>query len=184
MSDEDFYTSISLSPDTHAVDHWMQAAEEDSYYNQVRALTDHEREKKALALPVEAGVRVAFTANLGSVLYYDYVPEDGTHGSVVMVRTAAGDTTYVGDQVFVKWDDGYFMPVHHHHLRPVVGEKTANTFSMRMADLGDISTLFASDEKTGDLIHKSTQDLWSLEQRDSGYVISRLFDDTGEPLKV
>ena len=42
----------------------------------------------------------------------------------------------------------------------------------------------ASDEKEGELIHKSTQDLWSFHKEGEDYVLERLFSDSGEPLKV
>ena len=35
-----------------------------------------------------------------------------------------------------------------------------------------------------ELVHKATDDLWSFSKGDDGYVISRLFDETGDPLKA
>lgn len=34
------------------------------------------------------------------------------------------------------------------------------------------------------LVHQAEQDLWSLTKEGDSFVIRRLFDDTGEPLKV
>lgn len=186
--DDDFYTSISLSPSgTDTMDRHIQGHSLDGdYFNQVQVLTDRGRDKHALPLPVDAGTRVSFKYDLGAVLTYDYVPDKGVGGTVIMVRTADGDCTYQGDMVFVKWDDGAFLPVHRHHLRAAASfnTKQASAFVLRARSLGDLSALFASEDKQGELVHKSTQDLWSFEERDGEFVISRLFDDTGEPLRA
>jgi|GEM_PF-2102141 len=186
MSGDPFdpYASITLGPDTDVMDSHIQGKKLDGgQFVAVRSLTDREREKNALAVPAVAGTRVAFVANIGSVLHYDYIPDEGVEGSVIMVRTAEGDCTSLGDNVFVRWDDGYFMPVSRYHLRPGTSED-ANPPTMRFASLGDLhGTFISSDDKTSELVHKSTKDLWSFEEKDGEYVISRLFDDTGEPLK-
>lgn len=175
--------AISLSADTTVMDDLIQGKKlEGGQFVAVRSLTDHEREKNALAVPIAAGTRVAFAANIGSVLHYDYIPDEGVEGSVVMVRTAEGDCTSQGDNVFVRWDDGHFMPVSRYHLRSGTTEDT-NPSTMRFASFGDLHGIFAADDKKSELVHKSTKDLWSFEEKDGEYVISRLFDDSGEPLK-
>lgn len=184
--DDDFYTSISLSPETDQLDAHLEGRSiEAGHFDQLQALTDKGREANALTVPVDAGTRVAFLHNIGSVLAYPYVPEEGTKGTVIMVRTADGDTTFQGDDVFVKWDTGPFLPIHRHHLRasPDTPQRRASAFAFRVANFGDLSALFAGD-KTSDLVHKSTKDLWSCEENEGEFVISRLFDDTGEPLKA
>jgi hypothetical protein len=51
--------------------------------------------------------------------------------------------------------------------------------------LGDLTQFFSSSRTASDtLIHKATKDLWSLKKDGSDYVIERLFDDSGSPLKV
>lgn len=181
--DFDPYKSVSFDEGVDTLDDYIQGRNlEGSHFTSVRGLTESERSKNALTLPVEAGTRVAFVANLGSVLSYDYVPDDGVEGTVVMVRTADGDCTATDDNVFVKWDDGHFMPVLRHHLRRTTS-KVAQTFVLRTADFGDLGSIFAADDKTSDLVHKSTKDLWSCEEKEGEFVISRLFDDSGEPLK-
>jgi len=42
----------------------------------------------------------------------------------------------------------------------------------------------ASSGNNDELVHKATKDLWSFHQDGDNYVIERLFDETGEPLKV
>jgi hypothetical protein len=59
---------------------------------------------------------------------------------------------------------------------PLKGKK-----AMRIASLGDLTNFMKIAE--GVLIHKSTNDLWSFSKDADGFVVSRLFDDTGEPLK-
>lgn len=55
--------------------------------------------------------------------------------------------------------------------------------------VASIDQLFASGflsmagGDTSHLIHRSNRDLWRLSQSESGYVIERLFDDEGNPLK-
>lgn len=185
--EDDFYTSISLSPSTDNLDRQIQGnALEGDHFTQMQALTESGREKNALPLPVEAGTRVSFVHNLGSVLTYDYVPDEGVEGTVIMVRTADGDCTYQGDHVFVKWDDDAFLPVHRHHLRKATpfNMKQASSFVFRASSLGDLAALFASSEKDAELVHKSTKDLWKCEEKDGQFVLSRLFDDSGEPLSA
>jgi hypothetical protein len=102
-----------------------------------------------------------------------------------MVRTAEGDATSQDDHVFVKWDDGKFLAMHRHHLRAASGGKTASTFRRTAASLGDLSDFMRVSNDDNELVHKATRDLWSFEETTGGeFVISRLFKETGEPLKV
>ena len=134
---------------------------------------------------MEAGVRVRFAGALGAVMAYDNPPHPGTEGTVVMVRSAFGDITAHDNRVFVKWDTGEFCPMDTTHLRRVAGSKQAQSMQLRVSNLGDISSLFMSaGSKEGDLIYKATEDLWSVSKDGDDFVISRLFDDGGEPLKV
>lgn len=164
---------------------------EGSASTSVRALTDKERAKSALRVPVEAGTRVRFVANLGSVLTYDDVPGDGLEGTVVTVRTADGDTTHWQDRVMVAWDDGKFRPIMAEHLRRASPSgKKANAVRMVMASFDDLSTFFGPVRTSGkrrantDLVHKATKDLWSFRKDGDQFVIERLFDEGGKPLKV
>ena len=52
----------------------------------------------------------------------------------------------------------------------------------RVASVQDIASFVRISQDT--LVHKSTQDLWSLSRTTDGkYFVERLFDDSGEPLK-
>lgn len=54
--------------------------------------------------------------------------------------------------------------------------------SFRVANLGDLTDFLKKAE--GKLIHTSTNDLWSYaKDADGNFLVSRLFDDAGEPLK-
>ena len=63
--------------------------------------------------------------------------------------------------------------------------KVASSFTRRVANLGDLSGFLRWGSDDNELVHKATRDLWSFETTDGGdFVISRLFDDSGAPLKV
>lgn len=139
---------------------------------------------ESLALPVEAGTRVRFIANLGSVLTYPNVPDTKVAGTVVTVRTSSGDATYDNNRVFVAWDDGVFRAIAPAHLRSFTSGRQAKNVRMVVADLGDLSDFFGpSVKRANDLVHKATKDLWTVKQQGGQFSIERLFDSDGEPLK-
>jgi hypothetical protein len=159
----------------------------------VQGLTDVGRAAQALHLPVEAGTRVSFKANLGAVLSYSNPPEPKSEGVVVTVKSANGDVTSHDGMVFVQWDDGRFMSAHAEHLRAAKAKtarfKTndADPNMMRVASLGDLTDFFrmstTNSTTNSALIHKSTRDLWSFRRDGDEFLIERLFDELGEPLK-
>ena len=59
--------------------------------------------------------------------------------------------------------------------------KSLDKKSFRVASLGDLTDFLKVAE--GQLIHRSTNDLWSVTADGDGFTITRLFDDAGEPLK-
>jgi hypothetical protein len=152
-------------------------------FDTVRDLTDKHRMANALELPVESGTRVEFAGNMGAVLAYENPPEPKSQGTVVTVRSASGDITEHGGMVFVSWDDGVFRPIHAEHLRASKGrpKRQASPTRMRVASLGDLTDFLKLAEDT--LIHRSTHDLWSLKSNGSDFIIERLFDESGDPLK-
>lgn len=155
-----------------------------SHTTALQELTDAGRAKSSLPLPVVAGTRVAFKSNVGSILTYDDVPDAHVMGTVVTVRTAEGDTTHYNGRVFVSWDDGIFRPICPEHLKLAPSSmKMASNYRIVTSNLGDISAFFAKTAED-DLIHKATKDIWSLKTDGSNYVLERLFDDTGAPLKI
>jgi len=159
---------------------------EGGHYTSVRTLTDSYREANALVLPVDAGTRVKFLANVGSVMSYDDFPSPKIDGTVVTVKTGTGVTTAHEGRVFVLWDDGKFRPIMAEHLRPAgVTSKRGNAVRMVVADLGDIASFFTPVTGSRDeLVHKATKDLWSFREDGGQFVIERLFNDSGDPLKV
>jgi len=52
-----------------------------------------------------------------------------------------------------------------------------------VSDLGDLSMFFNSTSRVDELVHKATKDLWAVKQTGGQYVIQRLFNDNGEPLR-
>jgi hypothetical protein len=166
------------------VDEFMQGREfGGDYYNSIQRLTDQGKTAKSLPLPQVAGTRVRFIANLGSVLTYDDVPDPKIGGTVVTVKTAEGPMTDREGRVFVAWDDGVFRQIFADHLR-LAGPSSKRSSNVRMVvgNLGDLSSFFASSRE-GELVHRSTKDLWSVKKDGGKYAIERLFDDTGKPLK-
>lgn len=67
-----------------------------------------------------------------------------------------------------------------HEMTEVAKDKTA---TFRVASLGDLTDFLKV--ASGALVHKSTKDLWSYSKdADGNFLVSRLFDGDGEPLKV
>ena len=166
------------------VDEFLQGRElGGNFYNSMQTLTDQGRVAKSMQLPQVAGTRVRFIANLGSVLTYNDVPDPKIAGTVVTVKTAEGPMTDIEGRVFVAWDDGVFRPIMAEHLR-LAGPNSKRSSNVRMVvgNLGDLSSLFASSRE-GELVHRSTKDLWAVKKDGGNYAIERLFDDTGKPLK-
>lgn len=188
--DDDFWTNLTLGQQTRtasSLDAYLQDREDSLASAGLRGLTDKGRASNAFPLPAPVGARVAFISNIGSVLQWRDPPSDGAEGTVVMVRTAEGDQTSLNGLIFVKFDDGRFLQVDPEFLRKTASNhKVASSFTRRIGNLGDLSGFLRWGTDDGnELVHKATRDLWSFETTDDGdYVISRLFDDTGEPLRV
>jgi len=151
----------------------------------MRDLTDMARDANAIDPRQDAGTRVRFMAYVGSILSYDDPPEDGLEGTVVTVKTGAGVTTSMDNNVFVLWDDGRFRAIQAEHLRLAGHSKQSASVRMVVSDLGDIASFFTPVASGGDeLVHKSTKDLWAVKEDGGNFVIERLFSESGAPLKV
>lgn len=149
-------------------------------FDDVRAITDKGREANALTLPVKAGTEVQFVGNLGSVLAYSDPPRPGSTGTVVAVKSATGMVTAHDGKVFVQWSDGQLRTVHAAHLR-LVGKPVKRTGNaVRVASL-DLTEFLKMSSDT--LVHKATRDLWSFRHDGGAFVLERLFDSAGEPIK-
>lgn len=193
MSDEFSYNGIfSGNASASGIDDYFQQRKLDGdYYRSVKdlvykqALAGTEKDSTSV---VQSGTRVSFVGDLESLMTYDDAPDPGAEGSVVMVRTSNGDRTYDSEGwVNVRWDDGTFRRILARHLRVADKKKMAKTGDpcrIVTSSLGDLSDYFVpANSRESDLIHKSTRDLWSFRQEGGQYVIERLFDETGEPLK-
>jgi len=142
--------------------------------------------KRAKRISFKEGTRVVVNTNNGVVIPTQ-VPLSGTKGTIVAVKTATGDVTSMGGEVFVKFD-----------TRGSKIDRVPSEFlqiaSMKVSSLDEhfillsgpslmAHSLFAEDKTA--LVHKSTKDLWSVKLAEDGsYEIERLFDDDGNPLKV
>jgi len=185
--EDELYGGLTLgAKQASSLDLYLQDREKQLSNTGLRSLTDQGRAANAFPIPAQPGARVAFITNIGSVLQWSDPPADGAQGTVVMVRTAEGDQTSLNGLVFVKFDNGQFLQVDPEYLRAAPSNtKLASSFSRRVANLGDLSGFLRWGTDDGELVHKATRDLWSFETTPEGdYVISRLFDDTGAPLKV
>ena len=187
MDDEIFWDEMRTA---FAVETSMDAILQDQgfespYWTGVRDLVDKPKAKSDEPLMLPSGSRVAFVADINSVLSYSDCPGKDMQGTVIMVKTAEGNLTQREGRVFVLWDDGKFRPILAEHLRKAPRNgKVASTLRMTASSLGDLSGLFTSSTREDELVHRATQDLWSLRKDEGQYVIERLFDDTGKPLKV
>lgn len=154
----------------------------------VRGLTEQDRMANALPLPVEAGTRVQFVANTGAVLAYDDPPNPNMGGTVVQVKSASGLITAHSGKVFVRWEDGKVRPIHAEHLRAATGRMRTPTAAVarrvRVASLGDLTGFLRLAGTDDTLVHKATKDLWHVQRDGGGYLLERLFDDNGSPLRV
>lgn len=149
--------------------------------------------QKRKASPIQenffrAGVRVAFKDSVEAILSYPDFPQpyppskEQAEGVVVRVRTSSGDATMRDGFVFVQWDDGHMRRIHHRHLKPAKSSsRRANGVSLRVSSLGDLSGFIQG--RNQELVHKATKDLWSFRKEGDDFVIERLFDSNGEPLK-
>ena len=188
---ESAFTIVGSALDMHLAGDLKGKPLEGEQYTSVRNLVKKELDKKALKLPVEAGTRVRFLANLGSVLTYPDVPDDGVGGTVVKVRSANGDVTAQDGRVFVTWDDGKFRAIMAEHLRLTkTNKRMARSVRIITSDLDSLANFFAPTmgnlgvQAGDDLVHKATKDLWSFKQDGDNFVIERLFQEDGKPLKV
>lgn len=137
-------------------------------------------------IDVKAGTRVAFRDSVSSLLTYPTPPKGGSLGTVVAVRTAGGTTTHHNGQLFIKWDGGDFGGFYPQDLTPASGRSRTSSGDFRrvVASSSDLDDFLRVASDGSDLIHKATRDLWSLKKDGDTYAIERLFDGTGNPLKV
>lgn len=205
MDNDDFWNRLASGhTDTSipsAVDQHLSPRGFGEAFESVRHLTDRSREASALPLPVPAGTRVSFTGGLGAVLSIDDPPAPGAEGEVVTVRSANGDITHHDGKAFVKWDDGKFRAVYAEHLR-LAGQRKAKKATaqgdptdqfgrvslevrqVRVASLGDLTNFLKVSSGSNTLIHRSSNELWSFQKdADGAFLVERLFDGDGQPLK-
>lgn len=158
---------------------------EGASFTSMRNLAEQYRQANALPLPQPAGARVRFVANLGSVLTYEDIPDPAVHGTVVTVKTAEGKRTDLNGRVFILWDDGKFRSILAEHLRlATTNKKRARSVRMVVSDLGNLASFFGTTASADELVHRATQDLWAVKKDGESYVIERLFNEDGAPLKV
>lgn len=189
------YLTASEKEETEGVQRVAAAVEQrmggkslEQGFSSVRGLTEHEKSKTALELPILAGTRVQFASDASAMLTYEDSPSPNMTGVVVAVKSASGAITSHGGKVFAKWEDGKIRSIHMEHLRRSEGKVRTSTAAVakriRVASLGDLSGFLRLAGSDDTLVHKATKDLWSVKKDSQGYLIERLFTDSGAPLKV
>lgn len=172
-----------LMPNTDQVNNNPFAGERDL------TAVDMEAGKPCPVNPPE-GLRVTFANTMEAMLSYGDAPPPGTKGTVQSARTAGRVATSHDGRVFVAFDDHKTMAVAAQHL--LVSEAQRKKAQRKTASMtrraSSIDALLAGDEfvklAEDTLVHKATRDLWGLRQEPGGYVIERLFEDDGSPLKL
>lgn len=179
MSYDDFWTSLTSS-------HWAKKGSMDMFL-----AGDAPTPDPVIEAPTDqqapVGLRVAFKGSLESLMSYRHPPQPGMEGTVVMVRTAMGDRT--GDmsgRVYVKWDNNHFEPILARHLTLASqNRKKASSVAKMSKGAMDLNEFLKLGGDSQDLVHKATQDLWSLKTSPQGEVyLARLFNEDGQPIKL
>jgi hypothetical protein len=140
----------------------------------------------------------------GKILLGRDEPQEGEVGVIMKVRTSLGNVTHFAGKLFVFWDSmDKIVPVPHELLEnagediddadmqydgPIsIGpiSKQAFYYSSSVEDLRKHFVVKGptSNPDEAELIHKSSQELWSLEKSGSGFKIQRLFNPNGAPIK-
>lgn len=180
MGDAAFETDLTASEGPQIQDHDLNG----DYFTSVRNLIPKRPLEELMEMV--AGTRVAFVADLDAMLTYgDAYPDDGLEGSVVAVRSASGDLPGQDGWVNVLWDDHVFRKVLARHVKPGKRRhaKVGDPVRIVTSSLGDLTALFGKSASSTDLVHMSSKDLWSFRKEGEQYVLERLFDNNGSPLK-
>lgn len=155
-------------------------------FTKVSDLVDKNRQTtpEKIATYVE-GVRVVSTTNNGLIIP-NTLPMSGTKGTVVKVRTASGEVTSFEGEIFVQWDGRSNIDRVATQYLKVASMKVSSLDNFIVLSGPSLSADFGSaSNTTGELVHKSTKDLWTVKVGEDGsYEIERLFDQKGDPLKV
>ena len=150
------------------------------------------------------GDRVRYKGGMeGKIILGEDTPQDDETGVVVKVRTSMGNITHFGGKIFIFWDSmDRIVPVPHELLEntgediddlelsdnPQSNVITAKKAFDYVSSVDELKKHFVvrgptSNPQEAELIHKSSQELWSLEQSGAGFRIQRLFDPNGAPIK-
>lgn len=149
------------------------------------------------------GDRVVYQGGMeGKMLLGQDAPNDGETGIVVKVKTSMGNISHFGGKIFVFWDSSdRIVPVPYQLLENTgediddldLADNPKENITVKKAfdyvsSVEDLKKHFfvrgpTTNPQEAELIHKSSQELWSLEQVGTGYRIQRLFDPNGAPIR-
>ena len=129
------------------------------------------------------GMRVYVTTNNGLVIPSN-IPICGTKGTVISVKTANGDKTFLDDEVFVRFDGRNKVEKVSYQFLRKASVKVSNLDDFVFVQ-GNTSMLHFAQQEDTQLVNKSSKDLWSVKlSEDGSYDVERLFDSEGNPLKI
>lgn len=162
---------------------------ESRHFKAVQAITAKARAAAAsvgVSTNLKAGTRVAFVATAESLFSYKNPPDPGMGGTVVTAKVAGSHVTSHEGRVFVRWDDGKLRATLAQHMTLHEKQASRKASKNRIRVGSSLDAILGEYLKVSNdtLVNRSSRDLWGVTQDEGGYVISRLFDDQGEPLKL
>ncbi len=117
------------------------------------------------------------------VLRSSFLPDEVLDGTKLFLTAEKGK--YIVHTRFQKWFASKNLAKAERVFEEMLLGKLPRSkmaFPIRVASLGDLTQFLKRAD--GKLIHKSTNDLWSYSKdADGNFLVERLFDDEGEPLK-
>jgi len=119
------------------------------------------------------------------VLRSSFLPDEVLDGTNLFLTAEKGK--YIVHTRFQKWFASKYLAKAERVFEEMLLGKLPRHHSkmasaIRVASLGDLTQFLKRAD--GKLIHKSTNDLWSYSKdADGNFLVERLFDDEGEPLK-
>lgn len=134
---------------------------------------------KTAGAKLSVGTRVKLSSSIESMLMYPNIGGD-VFGTIVRPkRDPSSQRT-----AFVKWDNGDIFEMENRYLSRV-GEGINGNYIKLGGKLSNstMSDFVKSTKTDGGVIHLSTNDLWGVRKQGSEFVLERMFDNNGFPIK-
>jgi len=177
---------LSSASATASMDGFLAGKKMGSSFESVRGVVGKEEE---IPKNASVGTRVVFKGGSGVSLVFKMVPKIGMTGTIVetqeqgssKIRNARAHLEGRETPLNVRWDDETQGLMYPSYMRLAKEAPKKKARVIRVASLQYLSQFMKVAENT--LIHKSTKELWSMRSEEGGFVIERLFDASGDPLK-